>query len=118
MSLDFEMVSGDTKKLKITINNSDDTPYDITGSTDIKWQLFINNTPEISKDLGAGIIITDGVNGILTISIDPADTDNLEGTYFHELQIKDASGNVLTPRNPDNFDCGEAKIHKDLITPG
>ena len=54
------------------------------------------------------IVITDSPNGIIEISIAPADTDALAGDFYHELQMTQG-GNISTVL------YGQATIVKDLI---
>ena len=65
-------------------------------------------TSILSKSIGSGIAVTDVPNGILEITIDPADTDALAGDYYHELQMTQG-GNISTVL------YGQATIVKDLI---
>jgi|LWDU01.1.fsa_nt_gi hypothetical protein len=54
------------------------------------------------------IVITDTPNGIIEITVAPADTDALAGEYYHELQMAQG-GNISTVL------YGQATIVKDLI---
>jgi len=54
------------------------------------------------------IEITDSANGIIEITVAPADTDALAGDYYHELQMTQG-GNISTVL------YGQATIVKDLI---
>jgi len=58
----------------------------------------ITTGPLIDKSSsGADVTITDAINGIVTITLNPADTAALaaagETVYYHELEVFDGSGN-------------------------
>lgn len=118
MSLIFKMVSGDSKQLNITATESDGTAIDLTGVSAIKWSLFstTNGTEILTKTLGSGITVTTALSGVFAVVLDPADTTSLSGEYRHEVQITDASSNILTLSENTNLDSGTLTIRKDLIT--
>lgn len=117
MSLYFKMVSGDSKDLNITATDGAGAIIDITGVSDIKWQLFtpISGAAIISKTLGAGVTVTDAVAGEFSVSISPTDTDDLDGDYWHEVQITYSNGNIVTLKDNSALDYGVAVIVRDLI---
>jgi hypothetical protein len=88
---DFTMFSGDTKVIHVTAVESDNTPLDLT-DVDIAWILAKKVTAPVilNKTIGAGITVTDAVNGVFEITMDPLDTAALKGTYYQEVQIDDA----------------------------
>lgn len=85
------------KRLEFTIYGSDGvTPEDITGWS-LSWLLKKRPTDAdaaaiISKSTVSGIAITDGPNGLCTVTIQDDDTDGTvrAGTYWHELKRTDA----------------------------
>lgn len=97
---DFEFFSGDTQKLKYTIDDADAAPArkDLTGAT-ITWGLakLQGKAPFLTKTIGSGITVTDAANGELDVDLDPADTADVRGgDYYHELEIIDSLGNKAT----------------------
>jgi hypothetical protein len=98
---DFTLYQGDTRRIVVTVQDAAGQPVGLVGVA-AKWQAApgtadrFSPTAVITKEIGAGIEITDGVAGELTISLAPEDTAGLTGTYYHELQITDASGDITT----------------------
>jgi hypothetical protein len=90
----FTIQAGDDLDLVIVVRASDRcTKVDLTDSTAL-WVLSDapGCTPLVSK---AGAL-SDAVNGEVTISLEPGDTDRLCGTYHHELQMRDALSKTTT----------------------
>lgn len=117
---DFDMHSGDNRKLEVTVQSAAGTPVDITGAT-FKWQLSKldaegaiplpkSETPILQKDnggLGGVAIITPG-SGRVDVTLIPADTAALRGEYYHELQM--VLGGITS-----TVLFGKATIYRDLI---
>ena len=92
----FSMTSGDNHKLRFTIKDELGAVVDVTGAT-FEWGLaeYSSNDPLegfsgptlISKSTGLGITIIDALNGLVDVDLDPADTDDLVGIYYHELEM-------------------------------
>lgn len=109
---DFTMFAGDTKILEVTINDADGDAVNITG-TEIRWQLAKNvkaAEPLIAKAIGAGITIIDGPTGRFDVAVDPDDTLELKGSYYHEAEVDD--GGVIS-----TVMTGKATIKPALIKP-
>lgn len=79
------------------------TPKNLTGIT-VQWALTkfkggkATKAPVLSKTTvgGAGVQITNAVGGLCEVTIDAADTINLQpGDYYHELEVIDGSGRKL-----------------------
>jgi len=112
MATDFEMFSGDNKILSVSVVDSAGVAVDLTSAT-ASWQLARSNdaAPLIQKATGgSGIVITDAAGGVLEITLSASDTDALKGSFYHELQVIDTSGNIATVL------AGNATIKRDLIT--
>lgn|SRR5690606_34993416 len=101
---DARMTSGDTKRLRVTITDSDGVEVDVTGATII--YVIADSQERVRKATGDGITI-DGA--VVTVTLDPADTAELAGVYAHEMQIVDGAGQVQT------VFTGQMSIAKDLI---
>ena len=111
----FVMKAGDTKRLNITLRDKKTgQPYDLTFAQ-IRWWASrgdtekFSRTPAIQKSLGNGIEEISALDGQCLVTIQPADTRELAGVYYHEVEITDAYGNVATPI-AETF-----TIEKDLI---
>lgn len=50
----------------------------------------------IDKTLGDGVTVNDADAGIVDITFVPDDTQSLSGDFLHELELTEASGDVLT----------------------
>jgi hypothetical protein len=93
----IEIYQGDTRTLVVTVYDLDGVITPITGSS-IKWVVYKPSSGAIyiSKEVGSGITITDGANGIFEITLDRDDTLILLGRYNHECELKDSSDNYST----------------------
>ena len=108
------MHSGDTRVLELTITDEADAVVNLTGAA-ITWALSKRNASEVlpkgtailTKTVGSGITITDAANGRADVAIDPADTADLKGEYYHEVQL------VLTDTSTVLY--GLVTIQEDLI---
>ena len=90
------MYRGDTKKLVVTVTDESGAYPDISGS-DFNWVVY-KRTPGnivLSKVTPSGISIINPL-GVIEITLDPEDTENLLGLYLHECEITDTLGNIST----------------------
>lgn len=111
----FTMKAGDTKRLTMTITEADQTTrIDLTEAT-VKWWASkgtvdqFSRSPILKKSMGEGIEDVALIDGEFMVMLEPADTAGLNGTYYFEVEITDAFGNVSTPIF-DTF-----TVSKDLI---
>jgi hypothetical protein len=84
----FSMYSGESKVVIVSVTKENNAFLDLTGSK-IKWSF--NNVLKTDTN---GIALSNPTNGEFTIYLNPADTQNLEGIYYHQAIITDAQGNV------------------------
>lgn len=97
------MHAGDTKRLHFTLTSGapNNDALDITDAN-VRWQVSKGTTarfssiPVISKEIDDGITVTDAFEGLLTIDLLPEDTESLKGTFYYELEVIDATGDVAT----------------------
>jgi hypothetical protein len=94
----FVMTAGNTKKMNVTITNAVGQAIDLTGVS-LTWVLkrMVTSPITLEKTNASGITITDPKKGKCTIVLQPADTKNLSGNMYHELQLIDGLGDVSTP---------------------
>ncbi len=97
LETNFDMVSGDTKDLVVSVLDENDAVVPITGAT----ATFVMSKTEFSPILftytvGSGIVITDGAGGILTVTIAAVDTEPLIGQHYYEIELVDASLKIST----------------------
>jgi hypothetical protein len=88
----ISMYQEEYKVITVTITTSAGAVKDLTSAT-ATWNVRqkLNDTANlISKTVGSGITLTDADGGVLTITIDTADTSAMSGKYFHELRVVDS----------------------------
>ena len=97
MITNFVMTAGDDKTLVVTVKDANGTAVNITGAS-IKWQCArsFGKASDISKTTSSGISITDGANGVFTVTLTAANTESLRGNFYHEAQLTDSGGAIST----------------------
>ena len=100
----IRMTRGDNLDLVYTIKDSTGAVEDLTGGS-ISWKALISGTTTaVITKTG---VLTDAANGITTISLDPADTSSLGGTYAIDAEYTDSGASVYT------FDDGAIIVETD-----
>lgn len=90
----LEFHAGEDVTIDLEINILAGTDESLASDTLI-WHMRRqgNRLTSVKKETGDGITHTGESTGVATITIDSADTDNLEpGIYEHQLWLKDSSG--------------------------
>lgn len=88
------MHSGDTLVAEVPIVDEDGVAVDLTGAAaTYRIADSAHGTVHVEKAEGAGIVLA---GDTATITLAPADTAELSGWYYHELEIIDTLGNVST----------------------
>jgi len=91
------MTNGDNLDIVYTIKDENDAVVDLTGGS-IAWKALVSGTATaVITKTGA---LTTPASGVTTVTLDPADTNSLKGTYLLDGQFTDASANIYT------FDSG------------
>lgn len=90
--------------LEFTLTDEDaEAPLDLTGCT-VRWALSAllidgsyDTTPVLRKDsvTAGGIVVENASAGTLRVEIEAADTADLSGRYYHELEVLDAAGDPV-----------------------
>ena len=102
MSVNFAMTRGDTVSFSIAVTLSG-APFDLSSCS--LWFTAKNkftdldNAAVFQKTIGNGIVVTNAVQGLATVTILPADTNSLsliKTILFWDLQLKDSSNNIYT----------------------
>lgn len=96
--LPIKMKVGNTHYINVQAVDGKGAALDITGSA-ISWEMAqaVDATPEITKTLLSGIVITRAFTGKFTITLNPSDTAALTpGTYYHECKITLQGGEAFT----------------------
>ena len=90
------MFAGDSKVLVVTVRDGAGAVVNITGAT-LTWEAArsTEETTVISKESGDGISITNPTGGVFEVTLDEADTDDLQGLYYHEAELTQA-GDTFT----------------------
>lgn len=89
----FSMRAGDSRVLEITVRNAEGNAVDLTGAT-VTWQASTEpfGAPSIEKNA----VVTNAAQGILSVTLDPADTAALAGQYFQVAVVVDEQQNRST----------------------
>lgn len=97
MTVNFTMFAGDTKTVRIIVLDPDGNSVDITGAS-AKWRVkrSFSKAPDIEKTTSAGIVITNGAGGEMTVSLDPEDTEDLQGNFLHEAEVTFTDDTIST----------------------
>lgn len=97
MITNFEMTAGDSKTLVVTVKDAEGVDVSITGAT-IKWHAArsFGKTASITKTTSSGIAITDGANGVFTVTLAGSVTESLVGNFYHEAEVTFSDGTVAT----------------------
>lgn len=92
--------SGDTAVYKFTVTDNADAIVDLTGIS-ATWILSkrVDSPILLTKTIGSGIVVTDAAGGLLEVTTIPADTEDLQGLHYWELEIVDSGGQKVTVAN-------------------
>jgi hypothetical protein len=107
------IVSGDSRRIKFTLQDSEENPVDIR-SVDLTYVVVGSvgsDTYLIEKTIGSGIEVVDGLNGRFDVVFEPSDTADLSGTYKHEIQMVDTDD----PTNVTTVMRGTFTVIADII---
>lgn len=94
----FSLFAGDDKTLSVTLQNAAGTVVAITSSS-IKFQAARRRGGTSVLTLGtatSGVSITSGSGGTFDITISAADSEPLEGVYYHETEITFSDNTIAT----------------------
>lgn len=114
--INFTLVSGDSLTLRVKLVDRRGRPFDASAITQMRWHVARTvRTPEadrvIRKDQGLMSIVQDGDDWFLLVPIFPADSEDIKpGDYYHECELRDDAGTVLTPFT------GICTIQEDMLT--
>lgn len=96
-----EMVRGDTHKLEVTmVNDATGDPINITNHADFRFTATATlgeASPLIDVTEPANITVTDAANGVLLVTLLPANTNSLENrryALFAELRAQNSAGEI------------------------
>lgn len=113
MATNFSMYSGDTRRVRVTVVDTNGDPVDLTGSS-ITWSLSSDSTATgsqaITYTLSDNVALIDAVNGIFEVTIVPAATASITGDKrYHEAELTESDGTVTTVMT------GTITIKDDLV---
>lgn len=107
----------DDHKIRFTVKNSSGVAYDVSANT-FKFTCKASLDDAITSakfqktsPAASGIDLTSAASGIVDVNLVPADTANLAGIYYYDLEMTE-SGKVYTLRQ------GILSIAKDVSTIG
>ena len=90
--VNITMYAGETMVRSITVTQ-DDVAVNLTG-TSIRYAL--NAPTQVVKYVGSGITVTNAAGGAFTLTLLPADTIGLNGSFTHEIKLETSGGTVTT----------------------
>mgnify|MGYP007071576780 CR=1 FL=1 len=96
------MYRGDSKTFDLTFTSSNGTTLNITGYTIFFTVKNKNSYYNEFNDSSALVSVnvtshTNATSGLSQVNISPSDTSTIApGTYIYDMQLKDATGKVLT----------------------
>lgn len=93
------LTAGDSKTLAVQVTDDQGDPVDINGAA-IRYAVVDGRGGSTvvgpKSDGGAGITVTDAAGGVFEVYLDPSDTQDLLGEYWHEAEYEDGDGDVTT----------------------
>lgn len=88
----IEIYQANTRLIPVTVTDETGLELDITGAA-LEYNIkTIGGREVVSKSVGAGITITNGVLGQCEVLLTPTDTALPFGQYVHELKVTTADG--------------------------
>lgn len=94
----FVMHAGNDRRVIVPVVDQANNPIDLSGAQEITWIIAKRpgGNPIVEKTLtGDDIMITN--NTTFKFDINPSDTENKSGHYYHEAQVLNSAGKVYTP---------------------
>lgn len=99
----LKMVRGDTYSFRVTITQNGEA-VDITGGSftmTAKWEITDADANAVFQKTSpsGGIVLTTPASGVITVTLDPADTNSLplhKVSLFYDIEFIDSSGDVYT----------------------
>lgn len=84
-------IAGTANEINLTLQKEDSTPQDLSATIKLTWRLArAYSVPGVlAKDndtVGGVAFVNDGTDGLVTVSLVPDDTLDLQGTYYHEIK--------------------------------
>lgn len=100
---DFTLFAGNDAALRLVITSDGTTPFDLSQAQDIIWsaQTDLSSAPVIAKKKSVAGQIDfgpegTGTDGICVVYVTGTDTKDISGFLFHQAQVKDKDGNLVT----------------------
>jgi len=111
---DDVFVAGDSATIIVEIVSGDGTPTDLTNkSVEFGLAEYAGGAPLVEKSTrGNGITVTDAPGGVVEVSLEPSDTDDLgqRGGWEYHFEIEVQSGPTVV-----TVTRGTLTIHSDTI---
>jgi hypothetical protein len=106
----FEMWSGDHRNLIYTVSDATSASVDLAGAS-VMWVMADDSLSgsilRLTNESGSGVSVS-AASSQFTVSLSPAHTADLAGTYFYEAEIIDSNNNRVTVA------VGTATINQDI----
>jgi hypothetical protein len=99
-------IAGTQVELNLTLQDALAAAEDLSSATKLTWRLTrAYSVPGVAvkdDDTVGGVAFTnppgDGTTGLVTVTLSPTDTEDLQGTYYHEVKGDWGAGNEKTWR--------------------
>jgi hypothetical protein len=107
---DFEVWGGEDRTLTLHARDSSNAVYDLTGKT-VTWLAgFPPNRPYLRwSAISKTGTVTDAANGVFTVALSAADTEDLYGNYVFQASASDGTNSVVVS-------VGRLKIRKEILS--
>ena len=110
----IEITRGDDVQLNTAITYADNaTPYNLAAVQGITFTVRLDYGGQkiIEKTVGSGIVVTDGPAGLISVFLEPADTQSLPSTVCrlpYDIEIIDQTGRTFTT------EIGRLRVNPDV----
>jgi len=90
---DATLYAGTAPYFTVTVYQADgETERDISSDT-FYWAMYDERSRVVlEKDSNSGVAITDGENGVCTVTLEKGDTVDFDGDFKHYLRLIDPTG--------------------------
>jgi len=98
MTVNFEMVQGDTRYMRFTCYNSDGTILNLATANAATFGVIeygkTNGNTIISKTFSSGIVIED--TNVAVVKLDPSDTSSINGKFEYTFTLDDFTNDTFS----------------------
>ena len=92
----LEVIRGDTKKFNITVRDSSEAIFDLTGYSMKFTAKSALTLEDADAEISSTAVIANPATGIGAFTLTPTDTSIYISEYLYDIQISDGAANVYT----------------------